>query len=726
MRKIQHVQQLGLKDCGPACLKMVALWYGKDYNINYLRQKCNITKIGVSLLGISEAAEAIGFEAKGYQMDEEGLTKALAGGPLIVHWKNNHFVVLHQIKRGKYYVADPAKRLVEYSREFFLESWKGLQPKGHALVLQAKSEFFLPQREGLAQNANLKILLPYLKKYRHYFLQLLLGMIMASGIALLGPFLTQTLVDKGIGNNDIGFIYLILGAQLFLFAGSMLISILRSWILMHLSTRINIAMVSGFFKKVMNLPIAFYEQYVIGDLMQRMADYSRIEKLLTVDSLGVLFSFVNILVLGAILYFYSPLIFAVFFIGSSLSLLWIYAFLKRRRNIDYQFFEQNASSNNKTLEIFSGMPDIKISNGMHQKRQEWEGIQHLLYKVQIKSMTLSQIQGIGSGFINRFVNILVTFIAAKAVIEGDITLGTMFAISMIVGQISSPFSQILGFVTTFQDAKIGMERVHDITVKEDEDPPEANRMRDLPLFASLRIVNLSFYYGSLSLPPVLSNLNLTMEAGKVTAIVGASGSGKTTLIKLLLKFYAATEGQIFLGKEDLNKAHHGSWRQQCGAVLQDGQLLSGTVIENIALGLPVEMERIWKAAEMANISSFIRELPLGYQSEIGQEGSPVSTGQKQRLLLARAIYKNPAFLFLDEATSALDAENEKKIIANLYDFFQNRTVVVVAHRLSTVKMADKIVVLDEGKIIESGKHLELIATKGAYYHLVKNQLELGK
>lgn len=725
MIRFRHVQQLGLKDCGPACLKMIALWHGRNYDMNYLRQKCNITKMGVSMLGISEAAQAIGFNASGYKLDEAGLKKALTTGPVIAHWKNNHFVVLYKIRRGRYYVADPAQRMMEYSKVQFMEGWRGEQPQGHVLMLQPDDSFFLPQREGLAQEADFSILWPYLRRYRHYFGQLLIGMIMGSSIALLGPILTQLLVDSGIEQQDIGFVYLILAAQLALFIGSTLINIIRSWILMHIGTRINIAMVSDFFKKVMHLPMAFYEQYVIGDLMQRMADYNRIEKLLTVDTLGTIFSLVNVVVLGIVLYVYHVPIFFLFFGGSLLSLLWVYIFLRRRRNIDYLFFEQHTNSNNKTLEIFGAMQDIKISNGMAQKRSEWEKVQHALYAVTIKSLTLSQVQGTGSSFLSRLVNLLVTFIAAKAVIEEEITLGTMFAISMIVGQISQPIARLLSFVTTYQDAKIGLERVHDITAKEDEDPSHKHRLTSFDKTAPIRISGLTFHYGSESLSPVLKDLNLDLPAGKVTAIVGASGSGKTTLIKLLLKFYEPNSGGIFVGRHDLRDLHHGSWRETCGVVLQDGQLLSGTIAENITLGREREDKRMIEAASMANIHTFIVTLPQGYETDIGMEGLQVSAGQKQRLLLARAIYKDPMYLFLDEATSALDADNEKLIIHNLQQFFRNRTAVVVAHRLSTVQSADNIIVLEHGKIVKSGSHNALVELRGNYYHLVKNQLELG-
>lgn len=689
------------------------------------------------MLGISEAAEAIGFRTFGVKVTTDKLIKAMDAGPCIIHWQQNHFVVLYKVKRpllpsllgrGRgwgYFIADPAKGLLKLSSAEFIEKWKGSADKGYALLLEPSKEFYNEQKEGEEQKADFSILWPYFLRYKRYLLQIVLGMALGSGIALVGPFLTQALVDTGINRQDIGFVYMVLAAQVALFLGSTFIEIIRSWILMHIGTRINISMVSDFFRKLLNLPIRFYEQYVVGDLMQRIGDHSRIEKLLTINTLSTLFSLVNMVVLGIILFVYSPPIFAVFFAGSAVGLLWILLFLKRRRTIDFKFFEAYSKNNNKVLEILDAVQDIKISNATRQKRWEWEEVQSKVYDVKMKSLTLGQIQGIGSSFINRFVGIVITFIAAKAVIDGEITLGTMFAINMIVGQISGPIGQILGFITTFQDAKIGLERINDITNKEDEDPAKQTLITDIPPDEGIKIDDLVFHYGSESLDPVLDHLNLDIEAGKVTAIVGSSGSGKTTLMKILLKFYPPSKGNIFLGGYNYKSLHHGKWRENCGVVLQDGQLLSGTISDNIALGQEVDTLRVIESARMANIDSFINELPMGYMTELGRDGNQVSTGQKQRILLARAIYKNPAYLFLDEATSALDADNEKVIIENLERFFKDRTVVVVAHRLSTVKNADKIVVLGKGKIVEQGTHTELVAAKGAYYNLVKNQLELG-
>jgi ATP-binding cassette subfamily B protein len=766
-KKFPHIQQLGIKDCGPATLKMIAKWYGKSFDLNYLRQKCSINKIGVSMLGISEAAEAIGFRTLGVKLTTKKLIKAMDAGPCIIHWQNNHFVVLYKVKkrwfrgsskrnprhieqnrnvnedgthaspfdsaqddhlqdnRFTYYISDPAKGYLELRSSEFVKAWKGESEKGYALLLEPGQAFYADQREGEEQKADFGILWPYFLKYKRYFLQIVLSMLLGSMIALVGPFLTQSLVDTGINRQDINFVYLVLGAQLALFIGSTFIEIIRSWILMHIGTRINISMVSDFFKKLLNLPIKFYEQYVVGDLMQRIGDHSRIEKLLTVNTLSTIFSFLNILVLGSVLFIYNVPIFVVFFLGSLAGLLWILIFLKRRRTIDFKFFEAYAKNNNKVLEILGAVQDIKISNATRQKRWEWEEVQSYVYDVKMKSLTLSQVQGIGSSFINRAVGIAITFIAAKAVIEGEITLGTMFAITMIVGQISGPIGQILGFITTFQDAKIGLERINDITNKEDEDPPKQTLVTDIPKTEPIHIENLTFHYGSESLDPVLDSLELVIPAGKVTAIVGASGSGKTTMMKLLLKFYQPNKGDIFLGGYNFKSLHHGKWRENCGVVMQDGQLLSGTISDNIALGRETDNIRVIEAARMANIDSFINELPMGYMTELGKEGNQVSTGQKQRILLARAIYKDPAYLFLDEATSALDADNEKVIIENLNTFFKDRTVVVIAHRLSTVRNADNIVVVDKGKITEQGTHKELVAKKGAYYNLVKNQLELG-
>lgn len=742
--KFPFTHQLGLRDCGPACLKMISDFYGKNYTIEFLRESSHITKVGVSLLGISEAAEKIGFRSFGVKMDYDQLKEALESGPCIVHWQHNHFVVVYEIsKRDTVYVADPGKGLVKYKKKEFIDQWigedwddpirqsqnpvnKANSAEGYALLLETTPEFYLePVKEGLAEKVSLDRLWFYFKPYKRYFVQLILGMALSSIIMLFAPFLTQSMVDNGINMQNLNFVYLILAAQLIVFVGQTLVEVLRTWILLHIGTRMNLNMLSDFFQKLLKLPVSYFEKHITGDILQRIYDHKRIENLLTVSSLSTLFSFVNLVILSFVLIKYNVTIFFVFLVSGVLGVLWTWIFLKRRRNVDFKFFEVHSKESNKVLEILDGVQDIKISNSAKQKRWEWENLQAKLFTVKTRSLTIDQIQDIGSSFINKFSTIFISFIAAKAVIDGNLTLGSMFAINMVIGQMSGPLDQLINLISTVQDAKISFERINDVLKEKDEDEIGKVTVSPIPSKGNIIINNLSFTYGSDKLDPVLKNLNLTIPEGKITAIVGASGCGKTTLVKLLLRFYEPSSGSISLDGFNFVNLHHGEWREMCGAVLQDGKIFSGTIADNIAIGKDKNYEQIIEAAKIACIDEFITTLPMGYMTEIGSEGGNLSTGQKQRILLARAIYKKPSFLFLDEATSALDAKNEKNVMDNLNQFFKGRTVVIVAHRLSTVKNADQLIVMDQGEIVEIGNHLDLTKSKGVYYSLVKNQLELG-
>jgi ATP-binding cassette subfamily B protein len=553
-----------------------------------------------------------------------------------------------------------------------------------------------------------------------------IGLIAASLLQLIFPFLTQSIVDVGIKNQDIHFIYLILFAQLALFVGRTAIEVIRSWILLHLSTRINISLVSDFFIKLMNLPIAFFDTRMTGDILQRINDHKRIERILTTSSLNVLFSMVNLVVFSFVLAYYNMTLFFIFLVGSFLYFLWIAIFLKKRRDLDYKRFSQVSQEQSKVIELVNGMQEIKLHNAEKQKRWGWEFLQARLFKVSIEGLALEQYQSVGSGFINELKNILITFLSAKLVIDGDITLGMMLAISYIVGQLNSPISQLINFIREVQDAKISLDRLSEIHNKEDEEPADIDFVKDVDEEADISVSNLSFRYTG-SDQMVLKELDVTIPANKVTAIVGVSGSGKTTLMKLLLKFYEPNEGQIKLGNYNLENVSQKIWRSQSGVVMQEGYIFSDTIANNIAVGEDyVDKQKLAHAVDVANIKEYIETLPLSYNTKIGMEGVGLSTGQKQRLLIARSVYKNPNFLFFDEATSALDANNEKVIMEKLNTFFEDKTVVVIAHRLSTVRNADQIVVLEQGKIVEVGNHETLVKQKRNYYHLVKNQLELGK
>ncbi len=714
-------------DCGPSCIRMIAAFYGKSYSLQKLRQLAHITREGVSLLGLSEAAEAIGFRTIGARITFEQLMEAPK--PCVVHWDQEHFVVVYQLRKGKVYVADPAFGLVEYSETEFKKHWLATvrhgEQKGICLMFDPTPKFF--ELEGEAINrGNFSFLLKYLKPHRKLVAQLILGFIVGSLIQLIFPFLTQSIVDVGINTQDINFIYLILAAQMMLFLSRMTVDFIRSWILLHISTRINISIISDFLIKLMKLPIGFFDTKMIGDLLQRIGDHRRIERFLTSQSLNVIFSVFNIVIFSIVLVIYNLNIFLIFLFGSALYIAWVFLFLKKRRELDFKQFTQLADNQSKLIQLINGMQEIKLNNYERQKRWEWERIQARLFKVNIKSLSLQQYQQAGSVFINETKNIFITILAATAVVDGNMTLGMMLAVQYIIGQMNSPLDQMVEFMQVSQDAKISLERLSEIHTQKDEEQDQAGKLTSLPSKSDVTISDLVFQYEGPHSPKVLNNINLTIPQGKVTAIVGTSGSGKTTLVKLLLGFYPPVSGTLKVGEADLSLYKQQWWRSKCGAVMQDGFIFSDTIANNIALADDeIDKEMLSYAVRMANIQEYIESLPLNYNTKIGPEGVGLSQGQKQRILIARAIYKNPEFIFFDEATNALDANNEKVILENLNEFFSGKTVVVVAHRLSTVKNAHQIVVLEKGEMIEIGTHEELTAKQGAYYNLVKNQLELG-
>ena len=728
-KKFPHYKQPDTKDCGPTCLKIIAKHYKKTISLQHLREISETQRAGSSLLGLSDAAESVGFRSLGVKIDLEKLKEAPF--PCILHWNKNHYVVLFQIKKGKYYISDPAHGLLKYNKENFLKNWIGndataTTEEGIALLLEPTPKFYNSDFKDDTTSFGFSFLFKYIFKYKKFLWQLVFGLLAASLLQLVFPFLTQSVVDVGIKNQDINFIYLILFAQLALFLGRTAVEVIRSWILLHLSTRINISLVSDFFIKLMNLPIAFFDTRMTGDILQRINDHKRIERILTTSSLNVLFSMVNLVIFGLVLAYYNISIFGIFLVGSVLYFLWIIIFLKKRADLDYKRFSQVSQEQSKVIELINGMQEIKLHNAEKQKRWGWEFLQVRLFKVSIEGLALEQYQSVGSGFINELKNILITILSAKLVIDGEITLGMMLAITYIVGQLNSPIAQLINFIRELQDARISLDRLSEIHYKEDEENLTTQKIIDIAPKTPFNLEKVSYrYIGSDQL--VLHELDLHIPSQKITAIVGTSGSGKTTLMKLLLKFYDPTTGVIKLGATDLKNISQRAWRDKSGVVMQEGYIFSDTIARNIAVGEDfINKEKLAHAVDVANIQEFIESLPLSYNTKIGLEGVGLSTGQKQRILIARAVYKNPDFLFFDEATSALDAHNEKIIMEKLNTFFQNKTVVVIAHRLSTVKNADQIVVLEKGKIIETGTHTELVKLKGSYFTLVKNQLELGK
>ena len=722
-------------DCGPSSLRMVARYYGKYIDAQSLREKSHITRDGVSIQGIVEAAEQIGMKTLALPASFEVLRNE-APLPCIVHWKNRHFVVVYKIKNQKVHVADPAFGRIIYPEEEFKKNWLQTQGMSHtdegwAILLEPGPQFHDREDSSPMSDTGWGMLTPYLMKYRAYLGQLFLGLFLTSILQLIFPFLTQAIVDQGIRYDNISFIYLILFAQLMLFFSQTVVQVIRGWLLLHLGVRTNISLASDFLAKLLQLPLTYFDSRTTGDMLQRVQDNRKVERFLTSSSLSTLFSLFNVIVFSIVLAIYHLGIFLVFAVGAFLYVVWILGFMKKREELDYRRFDESVVQMGSLIEMTQGIHEIKLNNSERKRRWRWEHIQVKLYNISSKSLSLSQYQENGAGFINELKNILITFLSATAVIQGQMSLGMMLAVQYIIGQLNAPLVQLIDFIRKAQDARISLTRLSEVQHQQVESPPSEWIMHELPAERGLRFDKLFFRYGGPSSPWVLENLSMEIPEGKVTAIVGASGSGKTTLLKLLLRLYEPTEGGIIVGGHKLSQIDTRIWRSSCGVVMQDGFIFNDTLLSNIlesdSLGI-LDKERLKEVARMANLTDFVETLPASYLTTIGPKGSSgvsLSGGQAQRVLIARALYKNPQYLFLDEATSALDAINERDIMEKLNEFFQGRTVVIIAHRLSTVKNADKILVMDRGKLVEEGTHKSLTRKKGTYYNLVKNQLELG-
>lgn len=734
MRKFPLYRQHDSMQCGVTCLRMICAYWGKEYPAEYLDRLCGASREGVSLLGISETAAELGLKSVCGRLTTGQLAEIEL--PAILHWNQNHFVVLYRISRkrgGKtvYHVADPGKGLRQYDGPSFEAGWietrsRG-EDKGIAMLAQPTPAFFSKRVPGKTERRSFTFLLGYLKRYRYYFGQVFLGLAVGSLLQLLFPFLTQAIVDLGIDHEDLGLIWLILLGQLALVTSQTALDFIQRWILLHVSMRVNISLVSDFFIKLLRLPMGFFDTRLMGDLMQRMGDHKRVEQYLTNEALTVLFSLLTFLVFGGVLLVYDPLIFAVFVAGSLLYGLWIAFFLGKRKRIDYELFEKEAENNNKTYRFITTMQEIKLQDCEQRRRWEWEDVQAGLFRVQAKSLKLRQAQEAGGILITQVKNILVTVLAATAVINGQMTLGMMLAVQYIIGQLNRPVEQLMRFIYASQDVKISLDRINEIHGQmEEEDGSESLKAYPDGEPGDLSLRRADFSYDPHAPRKTIDGVSLTIPRGKVTAIVGTSGSGKTTLVKLLLGFYPLLSGEIRVGRTPLGQLNKKWWRRQCGVVMQDGVIFSESIARNIAVDDgPIDTARLARAVEIANIKEFIQSLPLRYDTVIGPDGIGLSQGQKQRVLIARAVYKDPDYIFLDEATNALDANNEQAIVRNLDTFYKGKTVVIVAHRLSTVRHADQIIVIERGKIIETGDHQSLIDRRGAYYRLVSNQLELG-
>lgn len=733
--KIPFYRQLDQMDCGPTCLKMILAHYGKAISLEYLREACATSREGVNVSSLIDAAESLGFKSDAIQCDFNTL-ETLVPLPCIVHWEQRHFVVVYKIDKHRVFIADPAIGLLKLSKEKFKDSWLSRSldknnQEGYLVVLEPDRTFYeiddtFHQDD---QEENFAFLIPYLKRHKKLIIQLFIGLIIGTIIQIFSPFLTRAIVDVGISQKNLEFINLVLLGQLVLFCAQTFTNALRAWLLLHMTARINISLITDFLKKITKLPPVFFESKNMGDLLQRITDNERLQNFLSSSTLNIFFSILSVIVFSSILWIFSTAVFGILLICSIFYFAWIAIFMRKRAKVDHLRFEQAAINQTTTIQFINGMQEIKLNNSERRRRGDWELIQLKLFKLSLKSLSLSQLQDIGGGFILQLMNILITFSAAKSVVGGEFSLGTMLSIQFIVGQLNSPLSSFTGFSQSYQDAKISLKRIVEIHNKKNEVQSDAQHAYSSnPDKQDIQFQNVHFQYGSQSSEYILDNISLCIPQAKVTAIVGPSGSGKTTLLKMILKFYPPSKGTIEVGGVDLKNLNANLWRKEVAVVMQEGFIFSDTILRNITESepnKPVDEEKLANAARIANIEEFISNLPNGYQTRIGLSGINISGGQKQRILIARAIYKNAPILLFDEATSSLDAINEATIMKNLENYYKSKTVVVVAHRLSTVKNADQILVLNKGRIVELGTHQELIDKKGFYFNLIRNQLELG-
>ena len=727
--RLKWVKQHDSMQCGVSCLAMICRYYGKNYSLEYLDNFCHANVSGVSMLGIADGAKNIGLNTMTVAASIDELKEIVL--PCILHWNQNHFVVLYNIsKNGKHYkIADPGKGMITYTQEELESHWISSmtdgEPSGIAMQLTPTKEFYNHICDKATEKRSFRFLFGYLIQYKKYFSLIIFGLSLGCILQLIMPFLTQWIVDIGIRHKDIGFIWLILLGELIIVVGKTATDFIRRWLLLHISMRINISLISDFFIKLLKLPMSFFDTKLMGDLLQRIGDHTRVQNFLTGQVLNIIFTFLSFIIFGIVLFIYNSFIFGIFIIGSISYGLWIVSFLKRRKVLDYELFEQQAINQNKTYQLITSMQEIKLQDCERRRRWEWEDAQAELFSVQMKVLKLQQTQEAGSIFINEVKNIIITVLAATSVINGHMTLGAMLAVQYIIGQLNSPIEQFMSFIYSLQDVKISLERINEIHEGKDEET-KANQVTRFDTEKSIAVKNIDFKYDIHALKKTIDGVSLNIPEGKITAIVGESGSGKTTLIKLMLGYYPVLSGEISIAGRNINEYNLKWWRRHCGVVMQDGVIFSESIARNIAVDDgDIDVARLEQAAKIANIHDYVIGLPLKYNTIIGRDGVGLSQGQKQRILIARAVYKNPDFIFLDEATNALDAKNERAIVENLNEFYKGRTVIIVAHRLSTVKNADQIIVIEKGKIIETGNHVSLIEKKGAYYNLVKNQLELG-
>lgn len=716
--------QMDAKDCGPASLKMVAKYFGRYYSLQYLRDKCGITKEGVSLLGISAAAESIGLHTAAFKCTIDDVIMKVPF-PAIAFWNENHFVVVYHADKKHVWVSDPVKGHVKYSRQEFIVGWYlKNEDKGVLLALEPTADFNLSKQEKEQEKNSLQSMLRYFMPYKKQFALIFFVMFVVTLLQGVLPFISKAVIDVGINTSDVKFINMVLVGNICILLSVMVFNVVRDWILMHITARVNISLISDYLVKLMKLPVTFFENKLLGDILQRAQDHERIRSFIMNNSLSLIFSVFTFVIFSIILLIYNSVIFYIFTAGSVLYIVWVLLFLSIRKKLDWQYFELVSKNQSYWVETVSAIQDIKIYNYERSRRWKWEEIQARLYHVNKRVLAVTNLQNLGAQFIENIKNMAITFFCAMSVISGDITFGVMISTQFIIGMLNSPLVQFIHFIVSAQYAKISFLRMNEIRHLEDEDELlSVGTTTILPENKSLILKKVMFQYAP-HLPMVLTNINLYIPENKVTAIVGSSGCGKSTLLKLLVRLYKPSYGTINMGGMNVTALNLRVWRDMCGVVMQDGKVFNDTVKNNIVLDDEnVDEEQLVKCCQIAQIKEEIDQMPRGFDTEIGEQGRGLSGGQKQRLLIARALYRNPKYLFMDEATNALDTVNEQKIVQALKRAFKNRTAVIIAHRISTIRNADQIVVMDKGQIVEIGTHEILMGKQGVYFTLVSSQNE---
>lgn len=728
MASFKHIFQTDSMDCGAACLCMIARHYGKNYSLEFFRKNAFIGKEGISMLGLSMAAEKAGMHSLCAKISIEQLANEIIL-PCILHWDNKHYVICHKVSGKKnltFHICDPAFGCMKVCQKELYRHWISGKFEGEevgvAMQIEPGINFHNKGIKKAPHKFSMKYFLKYIMPHKWSILQLLLGALVLISLGYISPFISQAIVDIGILKKDLAFIILMVIAQIIINTSKTIIIFFQSWISLRMNTIINVNLVSNYLNKLSQMPMSFFESKTMGDILQRIGDHDRIKSFLMNDTINVIFSITTFIAFVVVLGIYNIHILSIFLLGNAVYVTWVLSFMKYRKELDNKAFHESALLQNNMVQFIQGMQEIKLNCIEREKCWEWEHLQARLYKISRKAMLLGQIQSAGSLIFSSTTGVVLSYITAQKVVTGEMTLGMMTSLSFILGQVAAPIGSFIGFAQRYQDAKISLERLADIHSQDDEHKEYEEKKSILPKDKNIILNKVSFSYSGNINNLVLKNISIQIPQNKITAIVGKSGCGKTTLIKLLQGLYKPLSGEIMIGDTVLENINKYVWRNHIGAVMQDGYIFSDSISKNITLHNEVDIQKLESVLKAVNLNDFIQSLPHGYDTKIGNDGMQLSQGQRQRILLARILYRKPQVVFLDEATNALDTQNEFYIMNNIRELLYNHTIIIVAHRLSTIKKADNIIVIDNGEVIEQGTHERLLEQKGTYFQLINTQL----